>query len=214
MKLTKFFFLLVMPFASLLLLTAFFFGALPEEPHVPIDQFEKKLISKNKIYAINNLGVRYSRGDGVKKNPQKAFELYTFSAERGDFLAMYNLGLKYSNLDHGDKAVPVNYELAAKWYKQSLETKHNMCAANDLGILYATGHGTQQDQEKAKDFFKQALQYMDAGKKLPDFVNAFTQYQFSLALNENTQMTMQEYSADQIKLAKTASQKLVDECWK
>ena len=86
--------------------------------------------------AINNLGSCYDRGAGIKKDHNKAFELFTKAAKKGDVLANYNLGIYYDkgiacNIDI-DKAIiyyskaasgnipPAMYGLSSCYFKKGL----------------------------------------------------------------------------------------------
>ena len=58
--------------------------------------------------AMNNLGVCYERGTGVKVNLEMAFEWYMKAAEQGDVYGCFNVGECYY---HG-KGVKQNAEQA------------------------------------------------------------------------------------------------------
>ena len=45
------------------------------------------------LVAINNVGLCYDQGKGTPKNPQKAFEMYSKSAEGGYAVAIFNVGV-------------------------------------------------------------------------------------------------------------------------
>src|SRR3546814_17366356 len=60
--------------------------------------------------------------NGVEKDPQKAFELFTQSAETGDPLGAYMLGSYYEG--EGGEAVETNPELALKYKLSSAEAGH------------------------------------------------------------------------------------------
>lgn len=60
-----------------------------------------------------SLGMRYEQGDGVEKDPQKAFKYYKLSANQRFAPAQYNLGTCYSN---GTGVQQTNQE-AIKCYK-------------------------------------------------------------------------------------------------
>lgn len=191
------------------------------------DYWFQKAIEHGSVEAINDLGVRYSKGEGVPKNPQKGFELYKLGAEKGDYAAMYNVGLAYSRLDNNlDRPVPINYELAASWYEKSMKAKEHPCTSNDLGILYATGKGVEKNQKKAKDFFIKTFElmlddeinnYLSLEKNeayTNSFAEGFAQYQYSLAVKENTNISMQNVSSAIKNIAKKNSERLVKLCWK
>ena len=45
-----------------------------------------------------NLGLRYSKGEGVQKDPVKAVELYKKAAELNNAFAQYNLAYSYATV--------------------------------------------------------------------------------------------------------------------
>ncbi len=67
--------------------------------------------------AMNNLGVCYERGTGVKVNLSVAFEWYMKAAELGDVYGCFNVGECYY---HG-KGVEQNAELAFDWYLKAAD---------------------------------------------------------------------------------------------
>ena len=67
--------------------------------------------------AMNNLGVCYERGTGVKVNLEMAFEWYMKAAELGDVYGSFNVGECYY---HG-KGVEQNAELAFEWYMKAAD---------------------------------------------------------------------------------------------
>ena len=62
--------------------------------------------------AMNNLGVCYERGTGVKVSFELAFEWYMKAAEQGDVYGCFNVGECYY---HG-KGVEQDVRLAFEWY--------------------------------------------------------------------------------------------------
>ena len=54
--------------------------------------------------AMNNLGVCYERGTGVKVNLEMAFEWYMKAAELGDVYGCFNVGECCTNFHCGEKA--------------------------------------------------------------------------------------------------------------
>ena len=67
--------------------------------------------------AMNNLGVCYERGVGVKVNLQQAFEWYMKAAVLGDVYGCFNVGECYY---HG-KGVEQSEEQAFLWYMKAAE---------------------------------------------------------------------------------------------
>ena len=96
------------------------------------------------MYAL----VNYLMGSGweayEKKDYKTAHEKFLFSAEQGDALAQYNLGLMYYN----GQGVPQNYKEAVKWYRLSTEQEFASAQTN-LGVMYDNGQGVPQDYKEA-----------------------------------------------------------------
>ena len=89
--------------------------------------------------AMNNLGVCYERGTGVKVNLEMAFEWYMKAAELGDVYGCFNVGECYY---HG-KGVEQNAEQAFEWYmKKGLKWIHKATFQGyQPAIDYCKEHG-------------------------------------------------------------------------
>jgi len=90
--------------------------------------------------AMNNLGVCYERGTGVKVNLEMAFEWYMKAAELGDVYGCFNVGECYY---HG-KGVEQNSELAFEWYMKAAD-KGDMQSQVNVANAYYLGNGTETD---------------------------------------------------------------------
>jgi TPR repeat protein len=64
---------------------------------------------------MNNLGVAYDGGCGVKEDVKEAVKWYQKAAEMGDAGAQGNLGMFY----FGGRGVPLDFVQAYKWFKLS-----------------------------------------------------------------------------------------------
>jgi TPR repeat protein len=69
--------------------------------------------------AQHNLGVKYSKGEGVPKDYAEAVRWYRKAADQGNAGAQHNLGLMYYN----GQGVPQDYVRAHMWF--------NLAAAKD-----------------------------------------------------------------------------------
>ena len=65
--------------------------------------------------AKSNLGLMYSKGQGVPQNHKEAVKWYRLSAEQGNASAQFNLGVMYSK----GLGVPQDYALAHMWFNLS-----------------------------------------------------------------------------------------------
>ena len=87
--------------------------------------------------AMNNVGLLYAQGNGVKQDYEEAFKWWMRAAERGDAWAMNAVGDLYEN----GQGVPRNYELALSWYKEAAREGDAMGLWN-VGHLMDAGLGS------------------------------------------------------------------------
>lgn len=90
------------------------------------------------VPAMNELGMRLQRGDGIEKNAITAIGWFLAGAERNDPAAATNLGLCYSR----GICVPVNYDRAGSLYAKAGSQNYTP-ALFLLGGLFENGHGTE-----------------------------------------------------------------------
>lgn len=110
-----------------------------------------KLAQQGDVRAQTTIGLMYSRGYGVKKDPQVAHRWWSFAAAANDPGAQYNLGLAYANGD----GVAQDYSQAAQWYSQAAQRTHVQAQFN-LGMLYHEGKGVAHDPVRAYCWVKVA----------------------------------------------------------
>ncbi len=72
------------------------------------------------------------------------FETYTKSAEQGDAMAQYNLGIMYVK----GQGVTQDYKQAFNWYSKAAEQGHTKAQYN-LGLMYNDGQGVTQNNRKS-----------------------------------------------------------------
>ena len=72
-----------------------------------------KPLSKKQIWEITDLGYDYYYGKRgkMKRDPEKGVELFTISAEQGDAVAQFDLGLAY---DDGVGVEEIDWDKAAR----------------------------------------------------------------------------------------------------
>ncbi len=68
----------------------------------------------------------------------------------GDALAQYSVGTMFFT---GDDGIPRNYEEAFAWFSQAAEQDYPP-AQYQMGVMYATGKGVEQDNAKAYYWYK------------------------------------------------------------
>ena len=101
--------------------------------------------SKNSNY---NLGVRYSNGDGVKKNLTLANKHYFIAAEMNFAPAQNNLGWSYRE----GLGVPINPLQAIYWFRLSA-LQGNALALQNLAEMYLAGEGVTRQPAVAETFY-------------------------------------------------------------
>jgi len=104
--------------------------------------YYEKAAELGHIQAMNDIGVAYADGDGVRRNDRQAMEWFKKSANLGNSEAMYNLALGYhfSDMKNPDKAMP--------WVVQAAEKKYRP-AYMLIGWMTITGTGTPASRVKA-----------------------------------------------------------------
>ena len=96
--------------------------------------------------AANNLGWMFLKGIGIEQNTEKALTLFRNAAERGNSLAMVNLGNFY------EFATPPNYRSAAHWYRVAAESGDYKGMFNYANMLHH-GRGVRQNRKRAYSIF-------------------------------------------------------------
>jgi len=104
----------------------------------------------NPVYAQDfNAGVdAYLDGDY-----EKAFEVWNPLATGGDAVAMFNIGVLYSQ----GLGVPEDLEQGVNWYRQSA-IKGYAPAQFNLGVAFREGKGIRKSPEKASQWFRAAAE--------------------------------------------------------
>lgn len=100
---------------------------------------------------LDNLGVQYLFGNGVKKDPKQAVIYFNSAAKQGLASAQSHLGSCYYN----GTGVNRNYKQAFEWFKKAAN-KGDVIAQDNLGSCYLLGHGTDQDHSAAVEWYQKA----------------------------------------------------------
>jgi uncharacterized protein len=97
------------------------------------------------------VGAAYLNGNGLQRDPNRAFDLLQRAAQQGQAGAQFYLGSMY---DQGLATAADPYQ-AYQWFEKAA-SNGNTAAQNALGVAYAKGRGVAQDMEKARYWFEQA----------------------------------------------------------
>ena len=100
----------------------------------------KPLALKGNSYAQSNLGVMYSKGQGVTQDYTEAARWLKLAATQGDEFAQSNLGVMYSK----GQGVTQDYTEALKWDRLAATQGYALAQFN-LGVMYYKGQGVAQE---------------------------------------------------------------------
>ena len=117
----------------------------------------QKAATRGNAQAQFNLGSCYEDGEGVTKNPTKAFEWYQKAADQGDAIAQIRIGVCY---EYGE-GVAKNPTKAFEWYQKAADQGYAIAQRN-LGWCYEEGQGVAQSYEKACEWYQKAADQGDA----------------------------------------------------
>lgn len=90
------------------------------------------------------LGLMYNRGESVKRDYEKAIELYTLASNKGHVEAQNNLGFLYAN----GLGIKADYTKAFELYTLSAKQGYSKAQIN-LGLLYSI----KRDYEKTIELY-------------------------------------------------------------
>ena len=110
-----------------------------------------ELSEENDPWALNNLGLLYLNGHGVKINKSRAFKYFTKANKLGDVWAKSNLAWLYLN----GIGTTIDKNKAYILFKDAAE-KDNFNAQYNLGIMYRDGNGVKKDCTKSFDLIRKA----------------------------------------------------------
>ncbi|MCK5385280.1 MAG: sel1 repeat family protein [Alphaproteobacteria bacterium] len=107
------------------------------------------------------VGVKYSLGEDVPQDSDKAVKWYKKAAKKGEPLAQNNLAALYmKGKDKDGKGVAKDVKKGLTWYKKAAE-QGSTVALNNLAVHYLTGTGVPQDTDKAVEYFTKAAELGD-----------------------------------------------------
>lgn len=101
----------------------------------------------NNLNATYSLGLMHKSGDGVLKNPTKAKEYLTKSAEGGLNTAQYELAMLYKDAN--------DLQTAFKWFEKSAQNEYAP-AQYELGLMYYYGKGVTKNNKTAANWIENA----------------------------------------------------------
>ena len=115
--------------------------------------WNNKAAENGDMRALCNLGLAYEFGNGVPKDPKKAFDLYQQSARLGYDRGMYNLAFCYMK-GNGTRE---DHWQAAQYFEKAAQKGH-VNAMYNIGVMYLNGDGVNKDCKRAAEWFYKAAQ--------------------------------------------------------
>jgi len=131
------------------------------------------------------LGVKLSKGQGVKKDYVEAARLYRLAAEQGYVHAQFQLGVKLSK----GQGVKQDYVEAARWFRLAAE-QGNVHAQFELGEMLLYGIGVIRDRAAAVRFYRLAAAQGDKEAQ-----SRIALYESSVSLNPRPVKTPSDETA-------------------
>lgn len=112
----------------------------------------EKAIAVGHANAMALLGVMYCEGKGVDKDTFEGMRLIYRSAEKGDALGQFKLGVAYQ---HGLYGVTQDGKRAISWYRQAADKSGTYAgkAATNIGQCFFNGTGVARDYQQALSWF-------------------------------------------------------------
>lgn len=107
----------------------------------------EKAAGKGNASAMEYIGNRYSSGEGIAEDEDKAIGWYLKAAERGRANSMNNIGVYFSRKGDGVKAM--------EWYLKASD-KGSTSAMMNIAYRYQNGNGMEKDNLKAMEWFLKA----------------------------------------------------------
>jgi uncharacterized protein len=116
-------------------------------------EWQLKAVEADYLAAVVNLGQMYLDGQAVETDPHKAFELFTYAADRGEPAAYTALAWVY----RAGVGVTQDYREAMAWYTRGASAGNDWAMTN-IAELHQTGKGVPKNAERAVKWYTDAAQ--------------------------------------------------------
>lgn len=110
-------------------------------------EYFNKCVEESEVRALNSVGDYYS--NGVEKNYKLAFDYFKMSADKGNAVAICNLGVCFQK----GYGVEKDLNSSFKYYKISAD-KGNVYALYFLSLCYENGTGVEKDTNLSEKYFE------------------------------------------------------------
>jgi hypothetical protein len=112
------------------------------------------------VMAMYNIGVSFTKGEGVKIDKKKAVKYYRMATDQGNARAQCNLGICFYKGD----GVPQDYVEAFQYFRLAADQGYTE-AEHNLGVMYEDGEGTAKNAAEAARWYKRAAAKGDEDAK-------------------------------------------------
>jgi S1-C subfamily serine protease len=103
------------------------------------------------------LGVMFSKGQGVQKDPKLAYEWHRKSGEQGNVKSQFWTGVALANGD----GVAKDDQMAIQWYRKAAD-QGEAFSQYELGRRFESGRGIPKDEKQAVYWYSRAANQGDA----------------------------------------------------
>lgn len=107
------------------------------------------------------LGLMFSKGQGVQKDPALAYQWYRKSAEQGSPKSQYWTGVAYAN----GNGVAKDDQMATQWYRKAADQGESF-SQYELGRRFESGIGLPKDEKQALFWFLKAANQGDTQSQM------------------------------------------------
>lgn len=121
-------------------------GTFRQDPLMAVQAYDAAAACPDGGQAANNLGWMFLKGKGVAQDTEKALALFRNAAERGNSIAMVNLGNYYEFAEKQDD------KHAVYWYRKAADSGDEKGLFNYANMLHH-GRGIRQNRKKAFSIF-------------------------------------------------------------
>jgi hypothetical protein len=123
----------------------------PKVDYAEAIRWWKEAARRGYAVSMNNLGLAYANGHGVKQDYQQALKWWEMAAEKGNGWAMNSIGDLYEN----GLGVTQDYGAAREWYERAAEAGDGLAMYN-LGHLYEKGLGVEVSLKSALGWYERS----------------------------------------------------------
>lgn len=115
-----------------------------------------KQVSIGNENAMKKLAYKYENGDGIEKNLEKAYKIYSELANNyNDFESKLNIACMYY---FGNDYIKQNFNMAFEKFNEIKSQDIDGDILYYLGYMYENGYGTEKNEELAFEYYKKSAE--------------------------------------------------------